>query len=330
MKIGKVSQTVLKRSMLKLLQFHRDEAILDPSPEEMCYGVRCAEDEEILASNAVLYGDEKDLGVFALAQVVNDLATRGAQTVGVSVQIMLPPYAYESRLKTMMEFVERAASTHAVQVMCAKAEVSPAIAKAIVHMNGVGVLKKGTLLQSNMGSANQDIVLLKWIGLEGTFRVMREKEEELSKRFVPTFLNQIRQMEPELFSADAIAVAIEHGATAMQQITSGGILATLWEMAEASNVGMEVELKQMAIRQETVEVCEFCHLNPYQLTSAGSVLIFTERGEELVARYEELGIQATLLGRTTADSARVILGGEEKRFLDRPAPDELLKIYDNN
>jgi len=189
-------------------------------------------------------------------------------------------------------------------------------------------LKKGTLLQSNMGSANQDIVLLKWIGLEGTFRAMREKEEELSKRFVPTFLNQIRQMEQELFSADAIAVAREHGASAMQQITAGGILATLWEMAEASDVGMEVELKQMAIRQETVEVCEFCHLNPYQLTSAGSVLIFTERGEELVQRYEELGIQAALLGRTTTDSARVILGGEEKRFLDRPAPDELLKIYD--
>lgn len=328
MKIGKVSQTILKRSMLKPLQFHREEAVLEPSASEMCYGVTCKEDEELLVSNAVLYGDEKDLGVFALAQVMNDLATRGAQMVGVSVHIMLPPYAYESRLKTMVEHIERAGSAHAVQVLCAKAEVSPCISKAIVHLNGVGVLKKGELIQSNMGSVNQDIVLLKWIGLEGTFRAMREKEEELSKRFVPTFLNQIQQMESELFSQDAIAVARKHGAKAMQQIAGGGILATLWEMAEASNVGLEVDLKKMAIRQETVEVCEFCHLNPYQLTSAGSVLIFTERGEELVGTYEELGIQATLLGRTTADTARVILGGEEKRFLDRPAPDELLKIYD--
>ena len=330
MKIGKVSQTVLKRSMLKPLQFHREEAMIQPSVEEMCYGVTCREDEEILVSNAVLYGDEKDLGVFALAQVMNDLATRGANMVGVGVHVMLPPYAYESRLKSMIEHIERAGSAHAVQILCAKAEVSPVINKAIVYMNGVGVLKKGELLRSNMGSANQDIVLLKWIGLEGTFRAMREKEEELAKRFVPTFLNGIRQLESQLFSAEAIAVAREYGATAMQQITSGGILATLWEMAEASNVGMEVELKCIAIRQETVEVCEFCHLNPYQLTSAGSVIIFTERGEELVQRYEELGIQATLLGRTTADNARVIVGGEEKRFLDRPAPDELLKIYDMN
>ena len=328
MKIGKVSQTVLKRSILKPLQFHREEALIEPSVEEMCFGIEVQEDEQVLSSSVCLYGDEKDLGVFALAQVVNDLATRGAETVGASIHIMLPPYAYESRLKAMVEYVEQAGSAHGVQIMCAKAEVSPVISKAVVYVNGVGVLKKGTLLQSSMGKPEQDIVLLKWIGLEGTFRVMREKEEELSRRFVPTFLNQIKSLEPEIFSERAIFMAREHGASAMQQITSGGILAALWEMAESSNVGMEVDLKKMTIKQETVEVCEFCHLNPYQLTSTGSVLIFTERGEELVSKYAEEGICATVLGRTTVDNARVILGGEEKRFLDRPAADELLKIYE--
>ena len=328
MKIGKVSQTVLKRSILKTLQFQREETIIQSSVEEMCYGIEVKEDEQILSTSAALYGNEKDLGVFALAQVVNDLATRGAKAVGVSVHIMLPPYAYESRLKTMMEHIERAGSAHAVQILCAKAEVSPAINKAMVYMNGMGVLKKGELLQSNMGKADQDIVLLKWIGLEGTFRVMREKEEELSKRFVPTFLNEIQMLEPEIFSEKALFLAKEFGVSAMHQITSGGILAALWEFAESSDVGMEVDLKKMSIKQETVEVCEYFHLNPYQLTSAGSVLIATDRGEELVSRFAEKGIQATVLGRTTVDKARVILGGEEKRFLDRPAADELLKIYD--
>lgn len=330
MKVGKVSQTVLKRSILKPLQFHREEAIIEPSVEEMCFGIELKEDEQLLATSAVLYGDEKDLGVFALAQVVNDLATRGAKAVGASVHIMLPPYAYESRLKAMIEYVERAGSAHAVQIMCAKAEVSPVISKAIVYVNGVGVLKKGELLQSRMGKPDQDIVLLKWIGLEGTFRIMREREEALSKRFVPTFLNQIKNLEPQLFSEKELAIAKEFGVSAMHQITSGGILAALWEIAESSNVGMEVDLKKMTIKQETVEVCEFCHLNPYQLTSTGSVLIFTDHGEELVARLAEEGAMAVVLGKTTVDTARVILGGEEKRFLDRPAPDELLKIYENS
>ena len=327
MKIGKVSQTVLKRSILKPLQFHRDEAIIEPTIEEMCYGIEVQADEQCIASSAVLYCDEKDLAVFALAQVVNDLATRGAKAVGASVHVMLPPLAYESRLRAMVEHAERAASAHNLQILCAKAEVSPVISKAVVYVNGMGVLKKGELLQSNMGKPNQDIVLLKWIGLEGTFRAMREKEEALSKRFVPTFLNQIKNLEPQLFSERELFIAKEFGVSAMHQITSGGILAALWEMAESSNVGLEVDLKKMAIKQETVEVCEFCHLNPYQLTSAGSVLIFTDRGEALVSRFEEEGIQASVLGRTTVDTARVILGGEEKRFLDRPAPDELLQLY---
>lgn len=328
MKIGKVSQTVLKRSILKPLQFQREESLLAPSVEEMCFGVKTGEDEQLLAATAVLYGDEKDLGVFALAQAANDLASRGAAPVGASVHIMLPPYAYESRLKAMVEYVERAGSAHAIQIMCAKAEVSPVINKAVVYVNCVGVLKKDAFLTSGMGKAGQDIVLLKWIGLEGTFRVMREKEEELSKRFVPTFFNQIRTMEEEIFSIRELRLAAACGVSAMHQITAGGILAALWEMSEASGVGLEADLKKMTVRQETVEVCEYCHLNPYQLTSAGSVLMFADNGEELVKELEKVGAQAVVLGRTTEDTARVILGGEERRFLGRPAPDELLKIYE--
>lgn len=330
MKIGKVSQTVLKRSMLKPLQFQREEAMFAPSMEEMCYGVTCKEDEQLLCASTVLYGDEKDLGMFAMAQALNNLATRGAKMVGASVHIMLPSHAYESRLKAMMEHIEATGSTHGVQILNAKAEISPAVSKAIVYLNGIGILKKGELTRSSMGKPGQDIVLLKWIGLEGTFRVMREKDADLKNRFVHTFFNQIYQMEMELFSEQEIEIAREHGASAMHQITEGGILATLWEMAECSGVGLEVDLKKMSIRQETVEICEFCHLNPYQLTSAGSVLIFTEDGEGLVQKFEEAGIKASLLGKTTADTARVILGGEEKRFLDKPATDELLKLYETN
>ena len=93
MKLGKVSQTVLKRSALKPLQFKRDESLFEPSAEEMCYGIQCKEDEQTLMTSVVLYGDEKDLGVFALAQAANDLATRGAKMVGASVHILLPPHA---------------------------------------------------------------------------------------------------------------------------------------------------------------------------------------------------------------------------------------------
>ena len=40
---------------------------------------------------------------------------------------------------------------------------------------------------------------------------------------------------------------------AMHDVTEGGIFGALWEMAEASGVGLEIDVKKIPIRQETVE-----------------------------------------------------------------------------
>ena len=60
------------------------------------------------------------------------------------------------------------------------------------------------------------------------------------------------------------------GVSAMHDVTEGGVFGALWEMAEASGVGLEIDLKKIPIRQETIEICEFFNLNPYQLISSGS------------------------------------------------------------
>ena len=46
--------------------------------------------------------------------------------------------------------------------------------------------------------------------------------------------------------------------------------------------GLEIDLKAIPIRQETVEVCEQFHLNPYQLISSGSMLMAAPDGLGLV------------------------------------------------
>lgn len=327
MKIGNVSQTVLRRSILKQLHTKREEAVIEPSAEEMCAGIEVPEGYHVLFANATLYGDEKDLAVFAMAHALNDLATRGADPVGADVSILLPPHAYESRLKAMAEHAERAAAGQNIQILHAKAEVSPVISKAVVTVTGIGIVRKGEMIQSRMGRPGQEIVQVKWIGLEGMLRIVREKEEELSGRFVPAFMDQVKALEEHLFSVKALKKAKECGVSAMHQIGGGGILAALWHIAESSEIGLEVELKKIAIRQETIEICEHFHLNPYQMTSAGSVLILTDHGKELVDTLGRDGVQAAVIGRTTDRRERVILGGAEKRYIDRPAQDELLKIY---
>ena len=72
MKAGRVSQTVYRRSVLKQIQ-NNIEGIdfLRPSQEETCYIADESEERITIATDVSLAGNEIDLGVFAIAQAVD-------------------------------------------------------------------------------------------------------------------------------------------------------------------------------------------------------------------------------------------------------------------
>lgn len=327
MKIEFISQTVLKRSILKPLHTTRKEVLFSPSIEEMCTAMEIKSQSRMLLTTTTVSGNAKNIGIYAIVKAVNDLATRGASAIGIDVQILLPPHAYESRLKAMVEHMEEMCGKLKIQITCVGADVSPAVCQAVVTIAAVGETQGQQLWRPVDAKENQDIVMTGYLGLEGMLRVAEEQEEELKQRFVPAFVGQIMNCREELLALDAIEAAKEYGVSAMQQIGSGGILAALWETAEAAGTGLEVSVPDMLLKQETIEVCEYYHMNPYQLTSTGAVLMMTDDGHGLVQMLEKRGIRAARLGRTTAKRERVLLGGTEVRYLDRPGQDELTKWW---
>lgn len=325
MKLGKVSQTVYRRSILKQLHNDKDVALILPSQGETCYAVRTEEDELVLNADVSLYGDEKDLCVFAMAQAVNHLAAKCADTKGVSIQLMLPGYAFESRVKAMIAYAEETAKEQGFQILKADVQIVPGISTTIVHVSAIGTVKKSEYLEMK-ATPEQEIVLINYMGLEGALRIKRAREAELAKKFIPAFLGQIENYRQRIFAVAEMKIAAARGVSAMHQIVDGGIMAALWNLAESADTGLSVDMRKIAVKQETIEMCECFHLNPYQLTSAGAVLVVTDKGEELADTLKREGMQAVLIGHTTAGNDRVIYSGSEKRFLDKPAPDELTKI----
>jgi len=91
-------------------------------------------------------------------------------------------------------------------------------------------------------------------------------------------------------------------------------------------VGLEVDLKKILLKQETVEICEFYDINPYMLISSGCMLIITDHANQLVDELNANGITAAVIGRITEGNARVIINEEERRFLEPPKSDELYKV----
>ena len=327
MKVGNVSQSVLKRSVLKPLQTKREEVFIQPTIEEKCSGIRISKEDGIVISSTVTFGNEKDLGVYAIAEVINNITSRNAKPIGVDLIIQLPSYAYESRLKTMVELMEQCCKWQNVQIMGIKVSVSPVLNVAMVYATATGTILLETSVVKKNVKANQDIVILNELGIAGALRILDIKKE-IREKFTPSFLTPLEQKKKHIFATDVIKQVLQHSVQAIHPIGTEGLLGALWNMGEVQKVGMEIDIKQIPIMQEVIEITECVSINPYQLNSIGSILVMTEDGNALVESLRKQGYTAAKIGKIIDTTERVVYNGSDKRFLDKPSPDEMLKLYE--
>ncbi len=326
MKIGKVPENVLKRSVMKQLHYKRDEVVLGPGIGEDCAALALAEDEILVMSTDPITGTAKDIGKLAIQITANDLASAGAEPIGVMLTILLPDGTREIALKRIMEQMECACREAKMQILGGHTEVTAVVNQPVVNVAGVAKAKKGSLISTAGARAGMDIVVSKWVGIEGTMIFAKEKEAELKEHFPADFVDTAIGFDRYLSVVPEAAVATQSSVAAMHDVTEGGLFGALWEMAEASGVGLEIDLKKIPIRQETVEICEYFDVNPYGLISSGMMLMASADGNALVLALQEAGIPATVIGKATEGNDRVIIRDEERRFLEPPKTDELYKV----
>ena len=326
MKTGKVPESILKRSILRQIHTKREEVLGGAAVGEDCAAIQLAEDEVFVLSTDPITGTAEDIGSLAIQITLNDLASAGAEPIGVLLTVLLPEEITEPEIRQMVQQAEEACSKANVQIIGGHTEVTTAVNRTVITATGVGKVKKGNLISTSGARAGMDIVLTKWIGLEGTSIIAKEREQELLSRFSENFIFRAQKFDQMLSVIPEAAVAVRSGVGAMHDVTEGGIFGALWELAESSGVGLEIELKKIPIKQETVEICEFFGINPYELISSGSMLMAALDGNRLVMDLKKAGIEACVIGKATEGNDRVLWNEEERRFLEPPKTDELYKV----
>ena len=172
--------------------------------------------------------------------------------------------------------------------------------------------------------AGQDLVVAGYAGLAGTVKLAEAAKAELSRWFSDEYMEEIADAAP------LCPVSPEFwrscGAAEWEPAGEGGILTAIWNLTGAYETGVEFYLRQIPMRQETVEVCERLELNPYPLYSRGCVLLTADNGGQLVRILAEKHIPAQVIGRVNKGIAREMIVQEGRGFLERPQPDEITKV----
>lgn len=326
MKVGKLPESVLKRSVFKQLHTKREEVLLGAGVGEDCAAMKLDSDEIFVISTDPITGTAKDIGDLAVQITVNDLASAGAEPIGVMLTMLLPEDATEEELKHVMAQVESACEKNRIQVMGGHTEVTRVVSQIVLSVTGVGKAKEDRLISTADVLPDMDILVTKWVGIEGTAILAKEKEQELSARYTKPFLQAAKGLDRYLSVLPEAATAVKSGVAAMHDVTEGGIFGALWEMAEASGVGLEIDLKKIPLKQETVEICEYFGISPYELISSGSMLMAAKDGNRLVMELQKEGIPAVIIGKATAGRDRILRNEDECRYLEPPKTDELYKV----
>ena len=331
MKAGKIAESVLKRSVLRQLHTEPEEVLLGAAVGEDCAAIDLKDQNTVVLSSDPVFGSleqPEELAKRVVWRAVNNLASAGAVPVGIMITVLFPTSANEPQLRTLMQKLSEACQAQKLVILGGHTEVTRAVNQPVITVTGVGPTQKDKLVRTSGVKPGMDIIATNWIALEGTVRIANAKEEELRTRYAQPFIDKAKKLEVYIPILSEAAVACMSGVSAMHDVSEGGIFAALWEMAEASGVGLEIDLKKIPLRQETVEICEFFGINPYKLVSGGCMLMAAADGNAIVREIEKAGGTASIIGKATDSNDRVLWNEDERRFLETPQTDEINKIGD--
>ena len=332
MKNGKISESVLKRSVLKQLHTTSDRILFKPAVGEDCavISMQAGDQTKLVTATQTFTLDVSDKHVRANCAVydaLNNIYAMGAGPVGIELALLVPTTENEAVLRETVRAIDAVCEEAGIVVLGGHTQVSRAVKNIVVTVTAIGEAYEQALTPSSAAAPGMDVIVTGYVGLEGTAILANEKRAELETRFSKAFIDKSAAYIDHISTAMEAASAIGAGVAAIHDASQGGIFGALWDMAEASGIGLDIDLKKLPIRQDTIEISEFFDINPYKLLSGGSLIIIAADGTHVVRELEKTGQNAVIVGATTDSNDRVLISGEERRFLETAQTDEIYKVF---
>lgn len=117
---------------------------------------------------------------------------------------------------------------------------------------------------------------------------------------------------------------------AMHDVTEGGVLGAVYELCEASGVGVELYEQEIALGKEQKEICELFQIDPFRSVGAGSLLISCDstRSMDVITHLKAENIEAKIIGQTKKRSeGKKIIESKQTRELVYEEEDPYWKAF---
>ncbi|MGA3109993.1 MAG: AIR synthase family protein [Candidatus Bathyarchaeia archaeon] len=325
---GKIPTEVLVRSVFRYKGARDRSVILGSSVGEDAALVSLGKNVLVLTTDPVT-GTASDIGWLAVHVNANDVACRGARPKWFLCDLLLPERSNAALVDRIMKQIDKAAKGIGVAVVGGHTEVTPGLKRPIVIGYMVGVVSRKKYVTSHSARPQDQIIMTKTVGIEGTSVLATDFARKLRKKIGPRSLRRAKDFRNMISVVDdALIAARAGGVKAMHDPTEGGLLQGVWELAEASHVGFMIQESRIAIRSETREICSALRVDPLRLMSSGCLLIVAEKRKSrgILRSLRKHRIPARIIGTVTPRGRGRKLVGVEGSVRE-VAPSERDELY---
>jgi hydrogenase expression/formation protein HypE len=291
MRIGKLKNKELKDSVIDIIGSKRPEVLSSAGISKDCAAVKC--EDIILLTSDPITASSHIVGRLAILVSSNDIAAGGGEPFCCLITIIAPTGSTAEDIKSVMAEAENQAASLNIDIVGGHTEFSPYVSQTLVSCTMLGRTKKtiGKKL-----SGGETIIMTKYAAIEGTIIAVNHEKAERILDLSPQEREFADGLVDNLSVLDESRIAVLHDISVMHDITEGGVYGAVYEVCLSNGVGAEIFESAVPVLSVTQKVCEAFGYDPCRLISSGSMLIITEKPDELIKALDKAGINAVKIG----------------------------------
>jgi len=262
----------------------------------------------------------------------NDVATSGVPPRWILLLVMVPRLEDEELLESIMRDASRAAQEISVSIIGGHTGYSAGLSRPLVAVTALGTLSGREPVRTGGAHIGDHVLVTKGVGLEGT-GILAQDFVDVAQRvgLGEEDLAQARRLMTQVSVVPEALALAEAGVTAMHDVTRGGLLETLLEIAYLSHVGIEVQSDQLPIPPVVARFAQAFQFDPLRMISSGTLAVTVppERVAAVRQALEALGTPFAFVGRVIeGQGVRVWQADEVTHYREiRCEEDELARMW---
>jgi hydrogenase maturation factor len=329
--MSKFSLDVLNRCVYPYLKSKDPDVIMGAVFGEDVALTRVGDD--ILASHVdPIVGAVNNIGWLAVHVACNDIATSGMPPRWIQTLVLVPREEDEALLEQIMRDINRAADETGVSIIGGHSGYSASLDRPLVAVTALGTFGKRKPVLTQGAQIGDHILITKGVPLEGTTILANDfSKAALKLGLIKADIEEAKNLMGQISVIPEALVLGEIGASAMHDVTRGGLLETLLEIAGASGVGMTIAYDRIPMPPVALRFANAFDYDPLKMISSGTLVaaLPPEKVKSAGQMLEEKGIAYADIGEVVSgDGVQIIKDAETVHYQEiHPEQDELARMW---